>query len=272
MESSGRYVSGTEAGSPLGVYLCGHGERLEFTALIDSIFRLSREQEIAFRVRTVPDIKALSACLENDLFPVDLLILLQEYPGEYPVSFFDQVRRQFPLVVFVLIAGPLCEGEGRTGEIPSGCIRLYWHEWESTGLPALRKFLLKQGGRFALPVLTSAADVYSLFYEEHAAPAVSDFLYVIAETDASMSRMLTSLLQSEAKLIRTGSFVDLLEEETVPDRIVIDSFDLSQADFQRKIAQLTEQFPTSSIEILAFSPRPEEIERYRQLGCRCEIK
>lgn len=58
----------------------------------------------------------------------DLCILLASVPGEFTSATLQAQLDRWPLTRFIAVAGPLCEGEPRTGHPWPGQTRLYWHE------------------------------------------------------------------------------------------------------------------------------------------------
>jgi len=66
----------------------------------------------------------------------DLILLCAARPGRFPADQIETLRQRNPLAQLVLIFGPWCVGEARTGPVPDGITRMAWYEW-SYRLPAL---------------------------------------------------------------------------------------------------------------------------------------
>jgi hypothetical protein len=64
---------------------------------------------------------------ENGEAPPDVMLIAQHRPGELDVAAVDRLRRTAPLSAFVVVLGPWCEGEGRTGIPVPGVVRVTWH-------------------------------------------------------------------------------------------------------------------------------------------------
>ncbi len=78
--------------------------------------------------------------LRDGEVPPELILLAQPLPGCYQQADIDRLQRLAPLARIVLVAGTWCEGELRTGVLPTGILRLYWYElarWWSAALDRL---------------------------------------------------------------------------------------------------------------------------------------
>lgn len=59
----------------------------------------------------------------------DLCVLFQSVPNAISSRQLESLLSRWPLARFVTVAGPLCEGEPRTGRPWPGQLRVYWHEF-----------------------------------------------------------------------------------------------------------------------------------------------
>ncbi len=66
--------------------------------------------------------------LRNCQQPPELIFLAHPLPGLFCQADIDRLQSLVSLTRLVLVAGTWCEGELRTGTLPSGVIRLYWYE------------------------------------------------------------------------------------------------------------------------------------------------
>ncbi|MEW4564621.1 hypothetical protein AB1K70_18920 [Bremerella sp. JC770] len=66
----------------------------------------------------------------------DLILMCAARPGRFSADQVETLRQRNPLAQLVLIFGPWCVGEARTGPVPDGITRMAWYEW-SYRLPAL---------------------------------------------------------------------------------------------------------------------------------------
>lgn len=57
------------------------------------------------------------------------IIVVQFRPGSIPARFVESLHRQAPLARLILLTGPWCDGELRTGRLPPGVVRIRWHQW-----------------------------------------------------------------------------------------------------------------------------------------------
>ena len=80
----------------------------------------------------------VTVCVRSDLIAAQVIqseletkqvILLQTNPGQFTQRQLDELLEAFPEAEFLLVAGPLCEGELRSGTPLSGIDRIYFHQW-----------------------------------------------------------------------------------------------------------------------------------------------
>ena len=103
---------------PLKVTVVGHAglwHSLESAALSNRSLRVGYD----------PDISAAYGTPADD--PPDLIVLAQIRPGEYRDDEIAELRRRFPLTPLIVLLGPWCDGEMRTGQPLAGVMRMSWH-------------------------------------------------------------------------------------------------------------------------------------------------
>jgi hypothetical protein len=61
----------------------------------------------------------------------ELIVGLQNRPGQWREDEHDALARRWPLAVTVALFGSWCEGEPRTGRPLPGVARVPWHQWEA---------------------------------------------------------------------------------------------------------------------------------------------
>ncbi|WP_345084600.1 hypothetical protein [Bremerella cremea] len=93
-------------------------------------------KEMVAWLRWVPGVQLVSDEQIGGNEPFDLLILCSERPGQFTPREIELLRHRYPLATVVLLYGPWCHGEGRTGPVPDGVVRVAWFEW-SYRLPSL---------------------------------------------------------------------------------------------------------------------------------------
>lgn len=211
--------------------------------------------------------------------PFAAAVFLQSYPGEFPPSLFLAVRTFFPLTPILLVAGDLCEGEGRTGAIEPGVIRLYRRQWKTSGHTELVQYLRERSGRFALPPTATdedgflarrpkkpapdpAADESVVAIPFPGAPRDGDALPAIAlisPADPAMGELFAVWFRKKGKRSEFFTIESLLEAASVrsgaPERIVVDALDPEPADAFAAVRRLAETFPQSRIDLLVFAER-----------------
>ncbi len=61
----------------------------------------------------------------------ELIVGLQDRPGQWREDDVQALSRRWPLAVLVTLLGSWCEGEPRTGRPLPGVARVLWHQWEA---------------------------------------------------------------------------------------------------------------------------------------------
>ena len=200
-----------------------------------------------------------------------LVLLLESRPGEYPPKQVARFRRFLPNVPILLIAGTLCQGEGRTGRLPAGVIRFYLHEADTALLPELAGFFAHQPSRLSLPATATEEDFWrgASFGPEPGETIplsrTGPGRTAVAAADPSMRSLLAGFESHAAETSALASFDDLFRLDAPPDRIVID-LTSPIGEFLPRFQTLTERFPKSEFVICAFAPTAEEISRLRAAG------
>jgi CheY-like chemotaxis protein len=123
----------------------GNVNRREFRAARDAV-------RAAGPVIEAADIDSACAVLSTGEHTFEILVVAEDYPGQYPGEAIDRLRQLAPLARIVGLLGSWCEGEERTGRPWPAAIRVYWHQWiarfgrESARLPT------GTGSAWGLPV------------------------------------------------------------------------------------------------------------------------
>lgn len=219
--------------------------------------------------------------------PCLALFFFQSRPGEFPPPLIERIRQIHPMIPIVFLAGPLCEGEERTGSIPPGVIRYYWHEWEPIGRIEFERFLKKKSGRFSLPLTATDDDYYRLrdysddlqnddgssespsellpFVkpEERTSDRSSPDCCVVSPHDGAMEKFLLDGAAPHYERVRSVSMKQLLEE-SLPDpgrlrRIIVDSVESDAETLFPDVRKMADRFPRAAVDLLLFSPRIEEV-------------
>lgn len=200
-----------------------------------------------------------------------LAVLLESRPGEYPTHLTAKLRTLFPVMPIVLLAGSLCEGEGRTGILPSGVIRYYWYEWETACLPELRRFFRHQTSRFSLPQTANDEDYARLIPPDDTLPQTLPFtlsgesICCVVSPDSEMRELLGEREECRfGQVLRFRSLEELSNysfgREPV-SRIIFDSFDTGSV--VSLLGDAPQKFSNSDWTILLFAPKPEDLEQLR---------
>ncbi len=89
--------------------------------------------------------------------PVDLVVVVESRPGVHAAGDFERLRQAAPLTRMVRLLGSWCEGELRTGDLPAGVMRTYWHQWPACIATEFARIEKGNCPAWGLP-LTFAAD------------------------------------------------------------------------------------------------------------------
>ncbi len=132
----------------LSILLVGNTDRAEFREARQLLERWGR-------VIAAADTGAAAAALAGGENPVDLIVVAQGFPGEFPAERVDSLRRLAPLARVVVLLGSWCEGETRTGRACPGAIRVYWHQWAARAERELSRLCEGRCSAWSLPATAS---------------------------------------------------------------------------------------------------------------------
>jgi len=100
------------------IWLTGETEYCDFAPAIQWL-------RAAARCQVIP---AGSTPVRGSDFPA-AIIFFQPRPGAIRQADVERLHRLAPLARLVIVAGPWCEGELRSGRPPRGVTRVLWHQW-----------------------------------------------------------------------------------------------------------------------------------------------
>ena len=262
--------------------MIGGDDREEFQAPRQAIRILARGRGIEPLETRLPlafDILSGRECVA--------IILCESCPGAYSQCFLRRLRRLFPLTPVILLAGDLCEGEGRTGNLPPGIVRVCRRQWRGFVKDDLEPFLSDGTGRLALPPIAADEDYLALasrplgdfpslpcgsppppeaiaFRPSDSDPKEAPLapICVVAAYDHALGEMIADVWRRRGKGCEMFTAAALLAARSVrpgdPERIVVDSAARRTADELPVIEKLSAAFPRSQIDLLLFAPRFED--------------
>jgi hypothetical protein len=134
----------------LHILFLGDGDRAEFRHARRSLDALGR-------VAGFCDAESAAAALAAE-GSADVIIIAEAYPGEFPHSAVDRLRRLAPLARVIALLGSWCEGEMRTGKPWPAAIRVYWHQWPARSERELRSLLNGCNSTWRLPCTATDED------------------------------------------------------------------------------------------------------------------
>lgn len=297
---------GTEARKGV-LLLVGGSDRPEFRSVVDSCERIAHPRFLEIRRicvswcgRASTDrmeaaiLDELSTCLDSGesgvLCPV--LFLFESRPGEYSRQMVERIRRSFPILRFLLVAGTACEGEMRTGDVPSGVVRYYWHEWAGQGVREFCRFLDSEPSRLSLPLTVQEEDYYSWRQPglvangvvgdgsgvgdvAEATARILPFAEVGGEEPLFRNCCVMSCDQSMRILLHDMAAMRFDQVSSVPNldgllefycsdprrmcRFVLDCTESDPRSLVPYIEFLSEKYPQAGFDLLLFSPRIGEV-------------
>jgi hypothetical protein len=106
------------------IWIIGESQHSHFAAPLDWL-----QEHASCRIFPAID-SALIAILESvKSSDPDAVLLVQSRPGQISRRDVERLYAQMPLTRLIGLAGPWCEGEGRTGRPWPGVIRVPWRDW-----------------------------------------------------------------------------------------------------------------------------------------------
>jgi hypothetical protein len=199
----------------------------------------------------------------NGLPVVDLFVLLQSVAGEHDIGY-DTFRNLYPLTPVVVILDTWCEGEVRTGNVPTGQRRIYIHQWSKTTDKELQ--LLATGN--TLPT-TAGDDEWTLWRSKNLKmqPNPATSVMIIEEypfgTDQAMNNFLTELFEKNNIKTKIGNWNEITNEA----KVIIT--DLSDTPTETEIQVLNTNktnHKNKTLCCLQHSPRQSETKTLKQIG------
>ena len=258
--------------------LIGSGERPEFQPVLRRLETLA-----GLECRRFPTLDSAGRLDEGT---ARLAILLESRPGEYPPRAVDRFRARFGPAPIVLVAGPLCEGEGRTGHLPLGIVRCYHYEWETALMPELERFLNRRPGRLSMPASANEEDYWRTLPPLAGPPeetipidsgeeAAEDApRCAVVAADPGMRELLAGNLARRFGVTRSfRSAEELLGAPRMPrlERIAIDLVLPRTLDFLPLFKQIAEIYPQAAYTLCLFAPQPEEITAFTGAAPRVTV-
>lgn len=217
-----------------------------------------------------------------ELATVDFFVLCRSFPNEFSPRDVERLRRAAPLAPIALIVGALCDGENRTGTPFPGVRRFYVGGWRESGRREFFRFLAESSGLFAAFPLETNVDRLAASPPQNRldspippisapTPLAKSEIVLFADADPALGRFLREIFAERGATVRVESILTLKSRpepprpepisppKAEPARIIVDSVDLAAPNFRDYLRAVREKFPTAPIDVLAFSPRVDEL-------------
>ncbi|MDR1960313.1 MAG: hypothetical protein LBQ54_14970 [Planctomycetaceae bacterium] len=186
---------------------------------------------------------------------------MESFPGEFTDTQIERVRRQSPLCRFVLIAGTLCEGEKRTGNVPSGVFRYYLWQWMEIK-QEIDRFLKQKPTVLSQPQSMTNEEVatFSLFGIREWLQSLPIWKKYVAiqSDDPDMKNYLETLCFQER-------FQPVMRDKS-PELVIFDSSEQPIELTAKRIFLWRNQFPAAHFAVLFTTPRADETETLLKNG------
>ncbi|MDR3110288.1 MAG: hypothetical protein LBU65_11480 [Planctomycetaceae bacterium] len=199
----------------------------------------------------------------NGLPVVDLFVLLQSLPGEHNIDY-KTFRNLFPLTPVVVILDTWCEGEVRTGVVPTGQRRIYVHQWSKTTNKELQ--LLATGN--TLPT-TASDEEWALWRYKNlrVQPNSATSVMIIEEypfgTDRTMNNFLNELFQKNNIKTNVGDWKEITNETSV---IITDLSDTPTKPEIQILKKQRTKHTSKTFCCLQHAPRQSETQTLKRIG------
>ncbi len=196
--------------------------------------------------------------------PVDLIVIVQLFPGEHRQYDLDRVRKHYPITPIVFVLGSWCEGETRTGRPLLPAHRLFWYDWPLLGEPELTSL---ERGEFSTWQLPPTAAEEEIFLESAKRPLSMQgneigqrqgkIVWVFTENgDYEINRLFGAILATSYETVEYVK--DFEQAENKPNLFVWDIGERDRAGVGERLRTLRERFPKSRIVLFCRFPRFEE--------------
>ena len=198
---------------------------------------------------------------------LDVVVLLQSYPGEFSISEIEQIIQFNPLSALILITSSWCEGERRTGYPVKDAIRISWYDFPVWFERQKALFDAGRLSQFSLPLSASDSQRVELDSQIEFPSRTNDVFWIFSDSAVqreTLSRFYASL---GAKVWSGGMTAAFPKESQLsqPTRIVVFPDFLSDG-VSKRITELRASNPNAVIYVVVYQPRIEEISSLQQYG------
>lgn len=138
------FDSSNRQSEPLTILCLGDMDRAEFRQTRPAL-------EPWGMVIAARDIAGGIALLERQSLVPDVVVVAQSHPDEFSEAKIEPIRTLAPLARMVVVLGPWCEGETRTGRPLPGAVRVFWHQAASHCDRELSRLLSGGESSWSLP-------------------------------------------------------------------------------------------------------------------------
>jgi len=239
----------------LSILVVGNTDRAEFREAREVLERWGR-------VIAAADASAAAAALAEGEDPVDLIVVAQGFPGEFPAERVDSLRRLAPLARVVALLGSWCEGETRTGRACPGAIRVYWHQWVARAERELSR--LHEGRCSAWSLPSTASDEEQILVSAEEPIAQRQGLVAIYSARFEMQEWLAAACR-RAGLTTAWLRPDRLDAPGPARLVLFDATD-GRGEELEHLRRLNAWVPRPAIVALVDFPRVEDRDRLRSAG------
>ena len=189
------------------------------------------------------------------------VLLVQSRPGQISSRHVERLYAHMPLTRFVGLAGPWCEGEGRTGRPWPGVVRVPWRDWRWRLPRELDLSAAEQSTGVRLPRIATEADRL-----QQSMANLTGLRFVGNVELITTSRVTYGAWQPALQLLGVRAFCPShrIAAESQADLQIIDGWD--------NVAMAAESADSASAStappriLLLHFPRPDDVTRAASLG------
>ncbi len=218
----------------------------------------------ALHVRHAEDLDAAARMLADGGDPPELIVLVQSRPGEFSAAEIDGLRRLAPLARVWRLLGTWCEGEARSGQPPSGCTSIYWHQWPARWARERARWQDGLAVSWSAP-MTSSADERALAAADEPIERGSGLIVICArhrETAAALAEV-CKLAGYQTQIMRAGQ-----DSEVLGASAILWETDAEQIGDASAIRTVRASVPGDAVPLVAVVtfPRVEDVLRAAEAG------
>ncbi|HEX4130524.1 MAG TPA: hypothetical protein VHZ24_10795 [Pirellulales bacterium] len=237
--------------------VAGDADRDEFRELLGPL----HAQASVTRCASVADAMDWLAASQH---AADWILLVQSRPREFTTADIVALNRRAPLARVVLLVGPWCDGELRTGSPPAGVVRVAWHRWQAAWAEQQRSCERGQCPSWALPATVTDEERVLAELGGASDRCARRGLAIIVSSCAEMAHMLADAC-ARCGMNAVTARADTPPIATPPAVLIWDVPDGGDAALHAALRRWTDRWSVPALVLVNFA-RPEHHAAWRSSG------